>query len=980
MTISSEINQQISQSLCGKGWKVLLTSPQVQLWSKSADTSDHWSIGHQRVVTVLTDRISDGQCLVRVYDQHLNTIHFELDLRQANFSYEPNQSDFHVFKMAAGWTGIRFGDRSDSNEFKSLVYEQQLQRLKRLVVRGMPAEQPMDTPSVGKPMMIMGPKVRAPPSYSDVTSVKTPIDVPIDSRSTPQPPVLALKSDRSAEGLEQIRHGMVSKGTATVTTGLSYDNKTMSYRTCLDGADDNESLFSDVTINGNGLDMNVNALVVSAGKDQPLPPLPPPPPALLSPAASNIPSLVTTASKRQKWTIESWTQTEPLVTTTTTPAQEISHKEVLDRALKAMSAAIHFIQTHDISTPEELVTRNVPKVKQCYGLDTVDEIPDEVIEKCVDYSTADAILSSAAVLDQLMATKSVVKSRHKLANNGCSVPTIPKEIAIFTENDGNGGKEVDVYPKSIDISLAGSSSTAKQMMPMSVPLVEWSAGGDIGKCCLTDSKPSDQLVSTKMAKKLKHLLPGKEEEEYEEVSDNDKEEEAVITTTNIPIDLSLRHTSLTGCDGEETSVKRKQWSSAEICTNPCPLSSTDEDNDQMLDQTHDESMDKIVDEIFNGILDEELTNQIPDMVKKETSVARSDNHSSSLTYVPSLRSSAEEEVDGNGIHVCGGGGDDKQIPRSLARELNRWEQTFSRLDWKRMSITKKCTPVAQVVGHKASPTAPVVETGIPDHTVDYHLRQLSQLLSSGSGTDAQHRDWWTHTGDCPPTYVTVAAVKRWVKHLGPYCRPVSMVFLDVFVWAPRLSTKWSVHWPAALCLLEDRRRCGYYLRVYDKNFHRVLWERQLTVDVEHRALDVRLHEVRFGDCRAGLAFQSAGKGFEFALSVRHVLSGLDERLERLRAAKVLEDREMNFQSKRQANGFGKWFGHWFTASGKATDKGSVVGDVLAYESDTTKALIDNLLIHPAIKGLIIAMIDKHRAAAVGMAGGLALNRRVTSFR
>ncbi|CAG2102337.1 unnamed protein product [Medioppia subpectinata] len=285
--ISSEINQRISQSLCGKGWKVLLTSPQVQLWSKSADTGDHWSIGHQRVITVLTDRISDGQCLVRVYDQHLNTIHFELDLRQANYSYEPNQSDFHVFKMAAGWTGIRFGDRSDSNEFKSLVYEQQLQRLKRLVVRGVPAEKPINTPSVGKPMMIMGPEVRALPSYSDVTSVKTPIDVPIDSRSTPQPPVLALKSDRSAEVLEQIRHGMVSKGTATVTTGLSYDDKTMSYRTCLDGADDNESLFSDVTINGNGLDMNVNALVVSAGKDHPLPPLPPPPPALLSPTASS---------------------------------------------------------------------------------------------------------------------------------------------------------------------------------------------------------------------------------------------------------------------------------------------------------------------------------------------------------------------------------------------------------------------------------------------------------------------------------------------------------------------------------------------------------------------------------------------------------------------------------------------------------------------------------------------------------------------
>ncbi|CAG2102336.1 unnamed protein product, partial [Medioppia subpectinata] len=877
MTSSAVTDGTLAQRLTGvlskQGFKVLFTSSPVQLWSKSADTNQ-WSIDYKKIVAVITGGSNAGgyrQCLIRVYDRNLETIHLELDINGRDFAYEWRNSRFHVFgrhnDVSNGWTGLRFVDINHSTAFRQLIADKTWHRL----------------------------------------------DSKLGADPTVQP--LHVKYKVAVGGQTSIM----------VTTGP-------------DGRD----------IDG-----------------QP-----------------DIPSLVTTASKRQKWTIESWTQTEPLVTTTTTPAQEISHKEVLDRALKAMSAAIHFIQTHDISTSEELVTRNVPKVKQCYGLDTVDEIPDEVIEKCVDYSTADAILSSAAVLDQLMTTKLMDKSRHKLANNGLSVPTIPKEIEIFTENDGNGGEDVDVLnPKSIDISLktlTDRSLTARQMMPMSVPLVEWSAGGDIGKCCLTDSKPSDQLVSTKMAKKFRHLFPVKEEEEYEEVSDNDEEEEEVINTSDIPIDISLRHTSLTGCDGEETAVKRKQWSSAEICTNPCPLSSTDEDNDQMLDQTYDESMDEIVDEIFNGILDEELTNQIPDIVKKETSVAKSDKHSPSLTYVPSLRSSAEEEVDGNGMHVCGGGGDEKQIPRSLARELNRWEQTFSRLDWKRMSVAKKCTPVAQVVGHKASPAAaasPVVETGIPDYTVDYHLRQLSQLMSNGSGIDAQHRDWWTHTGDCPPTYVTVAAVKRWVKLLGAYCRPVSMVFLDVFVWAPRLSTKWSVHWPAALCLLEDRRRCGYYLRVYDKHFHQVLWERQLTVDVEHRALDVRLHEVRFVDCRAGLAFQSAGKGFEFALSVRHVLSGLDERLERLRADKELDDREMDCQSKRQANGLGKWFGHWFTAGGKVVDKGSVVGDVLAYESDTTKALIDSLLIHPAIKGLIIAMIDKHRAAAVGMAGGLALNRR-----
>ncbi|CAG2112216.1 unnamed protein product, partial [Medioppia subpectinata] len=130
--LTDETNRKMAVLLAGQGLTARLTSL-VQLWTKKS-AANRWSIVYKKIVCFITDDNRDHRrCLIRVYDNYLRYVHWELDLGE-EFVFESTKGPmFHVLRTPDGHCcGLKFADRLESNGFKILVLEQILKRSAQL--------------------------------------------------------------------------------------------------------------------------------------------------------------------------------------------------------------------------------------------------------------------------------------------------------------------------------------------------------------------------------------------------------------------------------------------------------------------------------------------------------------------------------------------------------------------------------------------------------------------------------------------------------------------------------------------------------------------------------------------------------------------------------------------------------------------------------------------------------------------------------
>ncbi|CAG2115551.1 unnamed protein product, partial [Medioppia subpectinata] len=131
--LTDETNRKVAVLLAGQGLTSRLTSL-VQLWTKTSAADNRWSIVYKKIVCFITDDNHDHRrCLIRVYDNYLRSVHWELDLAK-EFVFESTKGPmFHVLRTPDGHCcGLKFADRLESNGFKILVLEQILKRSAQL--------------------------------------------------------------------------------------------------------------------------------------------------------------------------------------------------------------------------------------------------------------------------------------------------------------------------------------------------------------------------------------------------------------------------------------------------------------------------------------------------------------------------------------------------------------------------------------------------------------------------------------------------------------------------------------------------------------------------------------------------------------------------------------------------------------------------------------------------------------------------------